>query len=179
MTMDFEVIETNRLYLRKLTDEMYEDILLNCSDEEIVLYLNPSDLEKEKLKAKKGFSTFNKSMLNFQLIDKKTNEIIGWCGFHTWYEDHHRAEIGYELLSDNNKSKGIMSEALEAVISYGFNTMQLHRIEAFIGPDNIPSLKLVEKFGFTKEGHLRNHYLKNGIYEDSVVFSLLKNEYFE
>ncbi len=42
-----------------------------------------------------------------QLIDKKTNKVIGWCGFHTWYTDHNRAEIGYGLFDDNYIIKGI------------------------------------------------------------------------
>jgi RimJ/RimL family protein N-acetyltransferase len=55
--------------------------------------------------------------------------------------------------------------------------MKLHRVEAFIGPNNQPSLKLVENAGFKKEGNLREHYLKDGEWQDSGVFSLLKREY--
>ncbi len=55
--------------------------------------------------------------------------------------------------------------------------MHLHRIEALIGPDNIASLKLVKRLGFVEEGTLREHYFKNEIYEDSIIFSLLKQEY--
>ncbi|MND70827.1 putative ribosomal N-acetyltransferase YdaF [compost metagenome] len=70
-----------------------------------------------------------------------------------------------------------MTEALKPIIQYGFETMKLNRIEAFLSPDNIPSLKLVQKFGFTKEGHLREHYNKDNKLEDSAVYSLLKSEY--
>jgi ribosomal-protein-alanine N-acetyltransferase len=55
--------------------------------------------------------------------------------------------------------------------------MKLNRIEAFIGPGNIPSLKLIAKSGFIQEGHLRGHYCKKGIMEDSLVFGLLREEY--
>lgn len=54
--------------------------------------------------------------------------------------------------------------------------MKLHRIEAFIGPHNLPSQKLVQKMGFKKEGLLREHYCKKGVVEDSIVFSLLRRE---
>ena len=70
-----------------------------------------------------------------------------------------------------------MTEALTPIIAYGFSEMQLHRIEAFVGPNNSPSLNLMRKFGFTQEGQLRQHYLKDGKFEDSVVFSLLLEEY--
>ncbi|WP_109621452.1 GNAT family N-acetyltransferase [Sediminitomix flava] len=177
--MEFEQLETERLYLRKLTDELYEQILKNSSDEEIMreLNLDAGEVSKEKTKAIKGFSTFNKSLLIFQLLEKSTHKIIGWCGFHTWYLDHDRAEIGYTLKDEQAKRKGYMSEAISAVVKYGFEEMKLKRIEAFIEPNNIPSIKLVQGLGFQKEGHLRNHYQKNGKLEDSVIYGLLLEEY--
>lgn len=179
--MDFEILTTERLYLRKLTDEQFQDLLTNAPDQTLMQYLDlrKEDLAKERAKAQKGFATFNKSLLIFQLIDRQSDAIIGWCGYHTWYLDHHRAEIGYGLNSDSTKAKGIMTEAVAPILAYGFEVMQLNRIEAFIGPENVPSLKLIQKFGFTQEGHLRKHYFKNGKYEDSLVFSLLRNEYYE
>lgn len=177
--MEFEILETERLYLRKLTDETFEELLKSASDETLaqLLGIAANDLDKERTKAKKGFATHNKSMLIFQLIDKQSNAIIGSCGYHTWYLDHNRAEIGYAMNNDEVKAKGFMTEALAKIIEYGFDKMKLNRIEAMLSPENVPSLKLVEKFGFVKEGHLRNHYFKNGKYEDSLVFSLLKSEY--
>lgn len=177
--MEFEILETERLYLRRLTADQYEEILDRCSDLEVMDFLGVKreDLEKERKKAGKGFSMHNKSLLIFQLMDKTTGQIIGWCGFHTWYLDHARAEIGYALFDEKAKGKGLMSEAMQAIIAYGFQTMQLHRIEAFVGPNNVASLKTVQKFGFVKEGHLRSHFFTNGKYEDSLVFSLLRSEY--
>jgi ribosomal-protein-alanine N-acetyltransferase len=55
--------------------------------------------------------------------------------------------------------------------------MGLNRIEAFAGKWNIPSLKILKGAGFKEEGVLRSHFLKNGVYEDSVCFSLLRDEY--
>jgi [ribosomal protein S5]-alanine N-acetyltransferase len=180
--MNIEILETQRLYLRKLTDESYAYILETGSAEEIMRYLDLKTLEdvnKEKAKARKGFSTHNKAMLFFHLVNKETQQVVGICGFHTWYIDHNRAEIFYHITDESLKAKGIMTEAMTQIIDYGFTKMKLNRIEAFIAPDNTPSLKLANKFGFTNEGLLRNHYLKDGIYEDSAVYSLLANEYFD
>lgn len=176
----FEILETERLLLRKLTDVDYAQIFNTFSDEEIMDLLHIEDeaqLAIEKAKQQKGYATFNKSFLIFQLLEKHSKEMIGWCGYHTWYLDHSRAEVGYGLNADTHKSKGIMSEALKAILEYGFQEIKLNRVEAFIGPNNVPSLKLVEKFNFTREGQLRQHYFKNGKLEDSVVFGLLKEEY--
>ena len=67
-----------------------------------------------------------------------------------------------------------MKEAMPEVINYGFEKMGLHRIEAMVGKDNEPSLKLLHAHGFVQEGLLREHYLIDGRYEDSLVFSLLR-----
>lgn len=178
--MNFELLETQHLILRKLTPETYNYIFQEYNDNELKAFLGfttDEELDKEKDKFSKGIATYNRSFVNFQLIDKQTNAIMGACGYHTWYTEHHRAEIGYALNNDIHKGKGIMSEALKAVIDYGFREMNLNRIEALIGPKNEASLRLVQKLNFTKEGHLRKHYFKNNNMEDSLVFSLLRDEY--
>jgi|GEM_PF-423199 len=178
----FEFIETERLLLRKLTPEKYRQIYRRLSDADIMNLLGLADekaLYREKEKYESGLSTYNRSFVNFQILDKESKQLLGACGFHTWYTEHARAEIGYALHSEESKAKGIMSEAMKAVLHYGFEHMQLNRVEAFIGPANIPSLKLVAKFGFKEEGRLRGHYCKKGIIEDSVVFGLLREEYQE
>ena len=178
--MKFELLETERLLLRKMADEEYQYIFTQCGDNIIKELLNlnsDEELEAEKDKTRKGRRTYNKSFLYFQLIDKPSGIIIGWCGYHTWYLEHSRAEIGYGMTNDAFKNKRLMSEAILRIIDYGFSQMNLHRIEAFIGPANIASQKLVEKLGFQKEGVLREHYRKQGVIEDSIVYSLLKKEY--
>lgn len=178
--MTFEILTTERLKLRKLTPETYQFVYDAYSDEALIQFLGVADaeqLEKERTKFKKGLSIHNKTFLYFQLLDGTTEKIIGWCGYHTWYLDHNRAEIGYGLFSEEYKNTGIMTEAMTAILDYGFNSMKLHRVEAMIATYNVPSLKLAEKFGFTQEGILREHYSVEGKMENSVVFSLLKHEY--
>ena len=178
--MKFEEIITNRIILRKFTQESFDSIYSDMSQEEQLDILGLNSVEEllnEKEKYKKGLSTHNKKFLYYQLIDIKTSKIIGWCGFHTWYIDHNRAEIGYGLFDDNYKNKGIMSEAIVSIINYGFNTMNLERIEAFVSPRNTPSIKLMQKMKFKKEGLFKHHYFYNNKMEDSIAFALLKSEY--
>jgi ribosomal-protein-alanine N-acetyltransferase len=63
------------------------------------------------------------------------------------------------------------------VLNYGFTELELHRIQALIAIENEPSLKLLLKNGFTKEGIMREDYVVNGKNEDSHCFSLLKWEW--
>lgn len=178
--MEFEIIETPRLKLRKLNQAVFDFVFNQYTDEDLQEFLalkSLAELTVEKEKFKLGFSTFNRTFIYFQLIEKYSETILGWCGFHTYYFTHDRAEIGYTLFDDSFKGKGFMSEAMESIIAYGFQEMNLHRIEAFVGKDNVPSLKLMSNFGFTQEGHFKEHYLKNGVYEDSLAFALLHSEF--
>ena len=175
-----QIIKTKRLLLRALTPEIYEEVFSTFSEEGLMQFFgcrDANELDEERKKYNEGLSMYRKSFLVFQLIEKETNQIIGWCGFHTWYLPHFRAEVGYVLSDESKRGKGYMKEALPAVLDYGFNVMGLKRVEAFLSLENTPSLKLVTSLGFKEEGTLRDHYFKDGRLEDSTVFSLLLNEY--
>lgn len=180
--MEFEYIETERLLLRKFTPEDLKYIFSSYSREEankILGFASDEEFDKFKAKSDGGFVTYDRTVVHFRLIVKSTNEIIGGGGFHNWYAMHRRAELGYMLSFDKDKQKGYMSEAVEALLHYGFTTMNLNRIEAFINPNNIASLALIKKFGFKKEGQLRQHFVTDGTAEDSIIFALLREEYLE
>lgn len=177
--MNFETLETERLILRKLSPEDFKYVFDNYSKEESMVFFGfqtEEEFQTGKQKSDKGYATHNRSIAFFQLIDKTSNTVIGACGFHNWYFDHRRAEIGYNMINDSYKNQGFMTEALEKIIDYGFTKMNLHRIEALVGTENIPSLKLMEKFNFTKEGVLKEHYFINNKFEDSVIFSRLASD---
>ena len=70
-----------------------------------------------------------------------------------------------------------MVEALNQVVDFGFNILKLNRIEAFISPDNQPSLSIITKLGFKQEGVLRSHYKSQDVIYDSVVYSILRIDY--
>lgn len=177
--MTFEILTTPRLLLRKITPEVFNHVFENYSDVEKMIFFGLDTIERlaeEQRKYDQGVSTFSKSFLYFQVMDRSTEKVIGWCGYHTWYIDHDRAEIGYGI-SEEYQKQGLMSEAMMTIIKYGFFEMKLHRIEAFIGPENDASLAIANKFGFQQEGLLREHYRKDGIMEDSAVFAILKREF--
>ncbi len=178
--MNFKLIETNRLLLKGLSPEDMTEIFERNSTPQIKTILghrSEADYEKEYQKYKNGYSSYNRSFMLFLLEDKVSGKIIGRCGLHNWNADHRRAEIGYSMEDETFKKQGLMSEAVEAVIDYGFKLMNLNRIEALVASYNTASLRLLEKNGFIKEGILRNHYYVNGVFEDSVMFSKLREEY--
>jgi len=178
--MNFEIIETGRLVLKGISPDHMKFIFENYPKAEIKKILghrSEEDYQKEESKHKNGYSSYNRSFMLFLMTDKESDTIIGRCGIHNWNAEHRRAEIGYGLEDESYKRKGLMTEALDAIIDYGFNKMNLNRIEALVGTGNVPSLRLMEKYNFIKEGILRQHFYADDKYQDSVLFSKLYNEY--
>lgn len=177
--MQLEQLITPRLILIKISTEAYNSVFTTMTDAEIMaLYgFDEKGLEKEKFRFANGVTTFNKKLLYFLLKDKETHKTIGVCGYHTWYIEHDRAELFYHIHDEKNKRQGLMTEALQAVLHYGFTEMKLNRAEAMTATYNIASQKTLAKFGFVFEGTLKEHYNVEGIYEDSFMYSLLKHKF--
>jgi [ribosomal protein S5]-alanine N-acetyltransferase len=180
MNLPNPIITTQRVTLTAFTPEVYHHAFTNLSENaimELFGHQNQKEFLIEKDRFDKGMTTFNKSFLFFQLRDKTNNEFLGWAGYHTWYMTHNRAELFYMLIHERHRKIGLMTEVLPVVLDYGFNQLELERIEAFAATDNVPSLALLNKFGFKKEGLFRKHYRLDGINTDSLAFGLLKEEY--
>jgi ribosomal-protein-alanine N-acetyltransferase len=85
--------------------------------------------------------------------------------------------MGYDLEREL-WGKGIMTEAMMSVIDFGFEKMELNRIEVFIMPRNKRSIKLVKRLGFKREGLLRQRYYDEfGHFTDDILFSMLKADW--
>ena len=173
-------IATLRLDLYIVTPDLLQQLHTECKDEELKAFLHLTTIEElalEKAKFRNGLTMNDVSFRYFLMVDRTTSEFIGRCGFHTWRPSHSRAELGYGIARAENMGKGFMKEALRAVVAHGFEVMNLQRVEALTGTGNIASQRLLRGLGFTYEGTMRAHYFKNEKYEDSMVFSLLRNEY--
>ncbi|GAB4093738.1 GNAT family N-acetyltransferase [Flaviaesturariibacter terrae] len=177
--MQFEYIETERLRLRLLTQEIYRYVFLHYTAAQQAEFfgVDGDALAMERARGLGGMETYRSTIRYFQLLDKESGRTLGSCGYHNWYPQHRRAEIGYALTATERRGEGLMREALARVLAYGFQQMNLNRVEALIGRDNEPSLRLVRRFGFTQEGVLREHWNVDGVLHDSVLFGLLKSAY--
>lgn len=98
--------------------------------------------------------------------------IIGKCILFNFSQKNHRAEIGY-ILNRDYWRQGLMQQALEAVIGFAFNTLNLHRIEADVDTENAGSLAILEKIGFKREGLFRDRWYLYDKWQDSVMLGLL------
>ncbi len=95
---------------------------------------------------------------------------------HTGNRYHHRAEVGYGIARAA-WGRGIGAEAVRAVVVYGFEQLRLNRIFANTIADNVASVRLLEKLGFTREGARRQHSLEDdGEFHDSMLYGLLRSD---
>jgi ribosomal-protein-alanine N-acetyltransferase len=72
--------------------------------------------------------------------------------------------------------QGYMSAAVRSVIGFAFGGLRLHRIEAACIPGNAASIRLLEKCGFTREGYARQYLCINGVWQDHLLFSRLRDD---
>jgi ribosomal-protein-alanine N-acetyltransferase len=89
-----------------------------------------------------------------------------------------RADVGY-AYNRLYWGKGYATEAAQAVLQFGFDTLKLHRVGAKVLPHNIGSIRVLEKLGFQREGILRQVHLLRGTHEDLLCYSILAPEWRE
>ncbi len=178
---EFKDLTTERLNLRKFCYGDLNFVYRHFSDGEVCRYLFDNEPVKTLEEAEEivlwandisGSPDHHRWILEV----KGYGLPMGTCGFHRWDKRNKIAEIGYDLASGYRK-KGYMTEALKAMLGYGFEKMVLNRIEAFVYVGNEDSLSLLEKLGFAKEGIIRDKHLFRGEFYDHYCLSLLKRDF--
>jgi [ribosomal protein S5]-alanine N-acetyltransferase len=179
MNNKFPLIETERLILREATKADAKDMLIYLSDPEVVKHmgLEPFQSIEDACDEIAWYESIvkNGTGIRWGITRKDDNQVIGSCGFLNRVPKHYRTEVGFEL-SKEYWGQGIAREALEAVVKFGFEYLELERIEALIEPANLPSQKLVERSGFQKEGLLRHYEYTCGKFDDLLMYSILKED---
>ncbi|MES2848065.1 MAG: GNAT family protein [Bacteroidota bacterium] len=172
----FPTLITGRLVLREITADDANEIFFLRSDAGLLKYL---DKEPEKsVEETIGFIGRIKKNLDdndgilWGITLKDSDVVIGSICYWRMQKEHYRAEIGY-ILHSAQQGKGIMDEAIKAVLQYGFETMKLHSVEANVNPANESSMKVLEKNGFVKEAYFKENYYYNGKFIDSAIYSLI------
>lgn len=174
-------IETNRLLLRKFEYSDADDMLtLWASKPEIQhMYSEPvyTTLEAVNGLLDKFISAYkNEHCYRWAIIDKTDKRCIGQIAYYLVDAKNHFAEIEYCLATEYQK-RGYMTEAVRAVLDFGFNKIGLHRVQISTKEINAPSKRVIEKCGFKFEGKLRDFFFYNGEYVGRLYYSMLKDEF--
>ena len=177
----FPKFETPRLELREMTRRDLEFYFHHFNVPEIVegtCFPGPKDLEAAEQELEHYcINPFKENRgIRWGIINKEDKKLIGTLGIYDWDKTARRAEVGYDL-EPAYWQQGLMTEALCAVLKYGFEKMKLNRIQALIDSNNTRSMNLVRRLGFRKEGVLRQRSCFKGRFLDDIMFSLLKTEW--
>lgn len=173
-------LETERLLIRDLTLDDKQAIFNYRSDAEANKFQSwiPETLEDVEQFIERNNKEFNQPESWYQVLitEKDSKAVIGDIGIHFFGSENLQAELGITLNKDF-QGRGYASEALKGVINFLFSDLKKHRIMASIDPENIDSLKLMERIGFRKEGHfVKSLFWKNN-WTDDVIYALLREEW--
>lgn len=107
---------------------------------------------------------------------RSDDRLIGNCGFNDWSPPHRWAEVAFDLARPQ-WGKGLMSQAVTAVLDWIYRQDLVDRVHAFVRADNARSERLLERHGFVREGRLRSYRVCRGQPHDFHVYSLLRPEW--
>lgn len=173
-------IPAQRVRLRPLADADVPALFAVFSDERVVRYWSAPPMcepaEAQALLDEIRASFLQRSLFQWGVARVEDNRVVGTCTLFHLDARNRRAEIGYALASDC-WGQGLMTEALGALVRYAFGPLDLTRLEADVDPRNAPSIRIVEKLGFVREGLLRERWRVGGEVQDSLMLGLLRREW--
>ena len=104
------------------------------------------------------------------------DRIVGTCGFNEWSKIHRWAELAFDL-APTHWGKGLMRQAVAAVLQWTYRQDQVNRVHAFVRSDNARSERLLERSGFVREGCLRSFRVCRGQPHDFYIYGLLRSDW--
>ena len=177
--MMIPVLETEHLILRPLREGDFSDFFEYAQDPAVAsggMWTPYPSEEDARTDFNRLLSFYPHGFMWWALEDKADGKMIGRCQLDRYDADDARAEISY-ALHRRYWGRGYMSEAAERVGQYGFEELKLNRISAIVFPDNIGSLRILEKLKMTREGCLRQHRTVAGVRKDVYLYAVLRAEW--
>jgi [ribosomal protein S5]-alanine N-acetyltransferase len=173
-------LETERLLLRRFVLEDAEDMFQYGSDPEVTKYLTWDT--HQTIDDSTGFIKYTLDRYekdetgDWGIVLKENNKFIGSCGF-VWVEEKNKCgHIGY-VLSRKYWNKGIMSEAIRELVQFGFESMNLNRIESVHCLPNEASGKVMKKAGMQFEGVIRKRMFSKNQFWDLKQYAIIKEDF--
>jgi [ribosomal protein S5]-alanine N-acetyltransferase len=174
-------LDTPRLIMRDFAPDDWPAVL---AYQQHPLYLRYNDWTERTPAAVRQFVQMfidqqqHDPRLKFQLalVLKDTGDLIGNCGIRRRAPDAHEADIGYELAPEH-WGRGYATEAVRAILRFGFVELKLHRISADLVADNAASARVLEKNGLQLEGRLRDKKFFKGRWWDTLLYAILEPEW--
>lgn len=175
-------IETERLILRRFEYSDIDSMLRNwIADEQTQWdygepFYSTADAVRNLFDTKYIISYSRDDYYRWAVIEKASGECIGQIAYYKVDSDNRNGEIEY-VIGPAFQGKGYATEMTRAVIAFGFEEINFHRVEICCRTLNEASRRVIEKCGLTYEGTVRDCFWRKDHYEDKRVYSILKNEY--
>lgn len=177
MKKEFSTIKTERLLLRQFADSDLENVFKGLSHPEVIKYYGVSfqtlDATKEQMLF---FADLEKNDMGiwFAICSVDNRTFYGAGGLNNLSKEHKKAEIGFWLIS-RFWGQGIMKEAIPLICNYGFNDLELNRIEGFVESENKNCKSVMAKLDFQYEGTMKDCEIKNGKFISLDIYAKLKD----
>jgi [ribosomal protein S5]-alanine N-acetyltransferase len=174
---DAPVLRTRRLLMRQITESDGEGLFGIFADDQVTEHYGwdtfTSIGQGHALAARTAAQFRQREAIRWGLLLPSSPHIIGTCGYTRWDQENHFAVLGYDLARPY-WHRGLMSEAVAAVLRLGFDGAALNRVEATVMAGNAASATLLSRAGFQHEGVLRGRALKRGEFRDVHIFGITR-----
>ena len=179
---DERLTSAGRVSLRRFTESDTAALFATFSHPEVMRYWSRpamTDIAEAKALIEHILADYETGD-NLPLAIERNSDLIfvGHCTLHHLHAASRRAEIGYALARPY-WGKGYMHEALQTLLRFAFERLDLNRLEADIDPRNVPSARSLERLGFVKEGLLRERWIVNGEVSDTGFYGLLRRDWLQ
>lgn len=177
-SLSFPCLKTKRLIFRQITPTDIQNIYKGLSNPKVIKYYGISfdslEATEEQMIWYRDLEQ-NETGIWWAICSLDNNVFYGAGGFNNLNKEHKKAEIGFWLLPEF-WGQGFMQEAFPLICDYGFNKLDLNRIEGFVDSENTNCKKAVERLNFKFEGTMRDCEIKEGKYLSVAIYSKLKND---
>lgn len=123
------------------------------------------------------FHNNNPEEVLFVIEDISVGRLIGHVGLYKINQCAKKTEYGILIADDNSRGKGYGTKSTMLMLDYAFNTLGMHKVTAEVLSENVPSLAMFRKCGFSIDGRLRDEVYKNGRFYDVISLSILADEF--
>ena len=177
----FPCLATSRLRLREIVLTDARTLLAIHGDREAMRWFGSDPIgsleqAEELVRTFAGWRSPPATGIRWAIARASDDQFLGTCGLFRWNRRWKSCTVGYELAQEA-WGQGLMSEALNAALTWGFEGMGLNRIEAQVHPRNLSSLKLLSRLGFVEEGIARQAGFWGGEHHPLVLLALLRAEH--
>lgn len=175
-------LRTERLLLRPMNDDDFDDLYAFQSDPEVTRYVmyeaRDRDAMRTALAAKKRETTLLRDgdAMSLAVTVPPSPVVIGEVNVFLRSAAHRMAEIGY-VFHPAHQGHGYAREAARELLRVAFDDLRMHRVIARCDPRNTASWRLMDKLGMRREAHfVRNEFIK-GEWTDELVYAILDREW--